>query len=86
MANIKSSKKRAQLAAQQNEVNSQLRSGMRNQIRKCQAAIVAGDEDKNEVLNTTISHIAKMGKKGIIHPRNADRKISRLQKQFNVAK
>ena len=86
MANIKSSKKRAQLAAQQNEVNSSLRSSMRNQIRKCHTAIEAGDDNKNEVLNTTISNIAKMGKKGIIHPKNADRKISRLQKQFNGAK
>ena len=85
MANIKSSKKRAQLAAQQNEVNSQLRSSMRNQIKKCQSAIVAG-EGSDEVLNKTISHIAKMGKKGIIHPKKADRKISRLQKQFNGAK
>lgn len=85
MANIKSSKKRALMAVERNEVNSQLRSTMRNQSRKCIAAIENGDENKLEILNATISNLAKMGQRGLIHKKNADRKISRLQTKYNMA-
>jgi len=84
MANIKSSKKRALLAEQRNIVNSQKRSSMRNQIKKCNTAIAASDENKETVLNKTISVIDKMAQKGIIHTKTAGRKISRLQKKFNA--
>ena len=84
MANIKSSKKRALLAEERNRVNSQLRSAMRNQVKKCNTAIVASDDNKEAVLNQTISTIDKMAQKGIIHAKTAARKISRLQKKANA--
>ena len=83
MANIKSSKKRAQLAEERNKVNSQYRSAMRNQIKKCNTALEANDDNKEAVLNKTISFIDKMAQKGIIHDKTAGRKISRLQKKSN---
>ena len=83
MANIKSSKKRAQLAEERNKVNSQYRSAMRNQIKKCNTAIKAKDDDKEAVLNKTISFIDKVAQKGIIPTKTAGRKISRLQKKSN---
>ncbi len=84
MANIKSSKKRALIAEQRNIVNSQKRSAMRNQVKKLNTAILASDENKETILNKTISVIDKMAQKGIIHNKTAARKISRLQKKFNV--
>ena len=84
MANIKSSKKRALLAEERNKVNSQLRSAMRNQVKKCNTAIVASDDNKEAVLNKTISTIDKMAQKGIIHAKTAARKISRLQIKANA--
>lgn len=83
MANIKSSKKRAQLAIERNKVNSQYRSAMRNQIKKCDSAIESNADDKEAVLNKTISFIDKMSQKGILHAKTAGRKISRLQKKSN---
>ena len=84
MANIKSSKKRALLAEERNKVNSQLRSAMRNQVKKCNTAIVASDDNKEAVLNKTISTIDKMAQKGIIPKKTAGRKVSRLQKKTNI--
>ena len=84
MANIKSSKKRAQLAEERNKVNSQLKSAMRNQIKKCNTALEAKDDNKEAVLNKTISFIDKMAQKGIIHDKTAGRKVSRLQKKTNI--
>lgn len=84
MANIKSSKKRALLAEERNKVNSSLRSAMRNQVKKCTTAIAASDDNKQAVLNSTISTIDKMAQKGIIHAKTAARKISRLQKKANA--
>ena len=86
MANIKSSKKRAQLAEERNKVNSQLKSAMRNQIKKCNTALEAKDDNKEAVLNKTISFIDKMAQKGIIHDKTAGRKVSRLQKKSNEIK
>ena len=85
MANIKSSRKRALLAAERNVVNSQHRARMRNQVKSCEAAIENQDEQKEVVLNETISTIAKMAQKGILHDKTANRKISQLQKKYNVA-
>lgn len=83
MANIKSAKKRAQLAEEKNKINSQYKSAMRNQIKKCNVSIEVKDNDKEAVLNKTISFIDKMAQKGIIHTKTAGRKISRLQKKSN---
>ena len=46
--------------------------------------IVASDDNKEAVLNKTISTIDKMAQKGIIHAKTAARKISRLQKKANA--
>lgn len=84
MANIKSSKKRALLAEKRNLINSQFRSAMRNQVKKCNTTIEASADNKETVLNQTISIIDKMAQKGILHPKTAGRKISRLQKRYNA--
>lgn len=85
MANIKSSKKRALLAAERNTVNSQNRARMRNKVRSCESAIINKEENNEVVLNDTISTIAKMAQKGILHKKTASRKISQLQRKHNVA-
>ena len=84
MANIKSSKKRALLAAKRNIVNTQQRARMRNQVKACKTAIENQNQQKKIILNETISTIAKMAQKGIIHNKTANRKISQLQKKCNV--
>lgn len=85
MASIKSSKKRILLASERNLVNSQQRAYMRNRVRTCEAAIENQDQQKEIILNETISIIAKMAQKGILHDKTANRKISQLQKKYNVA-
>lgn len=72
------------MAAKQNIINTSFRSAMRNQVKKCNAAIAAGAENTDAVLKQTISTIDKMAQKGIIHTKTAGRKISRLQKKFNA--
>lgn len=84
MANIRSSKKRAFLSVKRNIINSQQRARIRNQIKTCELAIKNKDKQKEIILNKTISTLAKMAQKKILHYKTANRKISQLQKQYNV--
>jgi small subunit ribosomal protein S20 len=76
--NIKSAKKRVKVNAVKALRNKSLKSALHTSIKKADAAISAGSENKGEVLNATIKSIDKAVAKGILHKNTAARKKSRL--------
>ncbi len=84
MANTKSAKKRARQTPKRTARNATIKSRVKTAIRSAREAIEAGSKDFQKSLNDAISSIAKAGKTGTIHKRNAARKISRLMKRANT--
>lgn len=84
MANHKDAAKRARQAAERRQRNRSYRTRMRNQIKELRAAIDAGDaEQAKALLPETVSVIQHVAQKGIIHARNAARRVSRLAQAVN---
>lgn len=84
MANIKSAKKRVQVAKTRNERNKAIKSAVKTAIKKVDAAVAAKDKEAAAaaLLNAT-SAIDKATKKGVYHKNTASRKVSRLAKAVN---
>ena len=85
MANHASAKKRAK----QNEVrrvrNRSYRTRVRTSIKAVRAALEAKDvEQAQEALSQAIPMIDKAASRGVLHPRNASRNISRLASQVHA--
>ena len=81
MANIASAIKRNRQNAKRRAHNRHYRSTMRTQIKKVREAIDAGDKDAAQaLLPSTVGMIQRVAQKGIIHKRNAARRVSRLNK------
>lgn len=87
MANIASAKKRIRSSARRQERNRHFRSSARAYIKQTRQLIEAGDLDaaKEMSLKATIT-LDKAARKGIVHPRNAARRKSRLMKALAAAR
>ncbi|WP_373803938.1 30S ribosomal protein S20 [Bacteroides heparinolyticus] len=84
MANIKSAKKRAELAAVRTERNKAIKSKVKTAIKKVEAAISAADKTLAVAnLKAAVVEISKAASKGIYHKNNAARKVSKLSKSVN---
>jgi len=87
MAIHKSAKKRIRRTTRHTAYNKARVSGMRTSIRKVEEAIAAGDaKAAQEALKAAQPKIAKTAHKGMIHKKNASRKISRLSAQIKNIK
>jgi len=76
--------KRARQARERRLRNRHYRTRMRNQIKALRTAIEAGDgETARSLLPATVSVIQRVAQKGVIHRRNAARRVSRLAKAVN---
>jgi len=79
VANHVSSLKRARQDLKKRALNRSQRSTMRTAVKKLEAAIAAGDKDAaNVALKSAVSLIDRAGGKGLIHARQASRRVSRL--------
>jgi len=79
VANHISSLKRARQDIKKRAVNRTQRSSMRTAIKKLQSLIEAGDKPAaNEALKAAVSLIDRAGGKGLLHPSQASRRVSRL--------
>ncbi|MDR1206296.1 MAG: 30S ribosomal protein S20 [Peptococcaceae bacterium] len=86
MANIKSAQKRILVARIRTQRNSAYKSMMKTAIRRYEAALKSGGTDEaKQALMKAIRMIDKIASKGVIHKNTANRKKSRLSKQFNKA-
>jgi small subunit ribosomal protein S20 len=84
--NIKSSKKRVEVARARTLRNTATKSHLRTTIKKFKEAVASGDQDLAKTsFVKAISTIDKAAKKGIMHKNTAARKKSQLQKLFNTS-
>ncbi|WP_027359043.1 30S ribosomal protein S20 [Desulforegula conservatrix] len=84
MANHKSAEKRAKQGEKKNLRNRMVKTHVKTAVKKVLAAVTEKDENAASVLDMAKSAIDKAAKKGVIHKRNAARKISRLAKKLNA--
>ena len=84
MANIKSAKKRIQVAETRTARNKAIRSKVKTYVKKVEAAVAAKDKEAaNAALLACISEVNKACSKGVYHKNTAARKVSRLTKAVN---
>jgi len=85
MANTKSAKKAARQTLRRTEINKARRTSMRTQVRKVEEAIASGSKaDAASALAAAAPLLAKTAQKGVVHKRNASRKISRLSARIKA--
>ena len=85
MANIKSAKKRVQVAAIRTERNKAIRSEVKTYVKRVEAAVEAKDKALAESeLKAAIKVIEMAGSKGVYHDNTVSRKVSRLAKLVNT--
>ena len=82
MPNIKSAIKRVKVSEKKNLRNRMVKSVMKTDLHKFDAAIAAGTADA-ALLSATQSAVDKACTKGVIHKNAANRKKSRLAKRLN---
>ena len=85
MPNIKSAKKRVKVIAVKTARNRVLNSALKTDIKKANAALDNGAENKAEAVKTAIKKIDMAQAKGLMHKNTAARKKSALQKKLNKA-
>ena len=84
MPNIKSAKKRVKVIATKTAVNKANRSALKTEIKKANAAIDAGTEDKDLLVKSAVKKIDQAVSKGLLHKNTAARKKSALAKKANA--
>jgi small subunit ribosomal protein S20 len=84
MPNIKSAKKRVKVIEVKTMQNKMLKSALKTNIKKADAAIQSSAQDSAAVLKMAIINIDKAVTKGILHKNTAARKKSRLTVKFNA--
>ena len=84
MANIKSQIKRNKQNEKRRLRNRTVRGSARTAVKNAQKAMTTGEETKASIL-VAISTLDKAAEKGVIHPKNAARRKSRLMKAANKA-
>ena len=84
MANHKDAIKRARQSDERRLRNRAYRTRLRTHVKQLRAAIDAGDaETARAMLPETVGIIQHVAQKGIIHKRNAARRVSRLAQAVN---
>lgn len=85
MANTKSAKKAVRKIETRTAINKAQRTRMRNEVRRVEEAIAAGDpEQALAAMKAAEPLIARTGQTSILHKNTASRKISRLTKRVKA--
>ena len=85
MATHKSAEKRDRQSVNRRERNVAARSAIKTKVKSVLSALESKNKEKSEsALKSVIPALAKAGVKGVIHKKNASRKISRLTKKVNA--
>ncbi|PWL45574.1 MAG: 30S ribosomal protein S20 [Clostridiales bacterium] len=82
MANIKSAKKRIKVIERKSAENRVLKSALKTQLKKFDAAVASEAEDLTSIYNETVSKVDKAVTKGIIHANKAARTKASLAKKL----
>ncbi len=84
MANHKSAEKRNRQSNARQERNVAAKSAIKTKVKTVLKAVESkSKENAAEALKATVPALAKAGAKGLIHKKNASRKISRLTRKVN---
>lgn len=84
MANIKSAKKRIEVAQIRADRNKAIKSGVKTAMKKVFAAIEAGNKEAAQAELANATKVIEMAaSKGVYHKNNVARKVSRLSKAVN---
>ncbi len=87
MPNIKSAEKQQRIALKRRAINKINTSKTKTVVKKAEDSIASGDlERAAEDIKAASSTLDKAAGKGVIHPNNAARHKSRLEKRLNKAK
>ncbi|PIC65442.1 30S ribosomal protein S20 [Sporosarcina sp. P13] len=81
MPNIKGAIKRVKQSTAANVQNSHVKASMRTAIRKADAAILANEENAQELVKVAVKKLDTAARKGLIHKNTAARQKSRLTKK-----
>ncbi|WP_072396324.1 30S ribosomal protein S20 [Hyphomicrobium sp. CS1GBMeth3] len=85
MANTKSAKKAARQTVRRTEVNKSRRSAVKSSVRKVEEAIASGDKAAaTAALKAAEPSLVRTAQKGVMHPRTASRKVSRLSQRVKA--
>jgi len=85
LATHKSAEKRSRQTEKRQERNTAIKSRVRTNIKSVLSAVEGKDQaGAAQSLGKAIPEIAKAAAKGILHKRNASRKISRLTRKVNA--
>lgn len=84
MPNIKSAKKRVKVTAVKTLQNKALKSQLRTEIKRADAAIESNAEDKVAAVRVAVKKIDQAVAKGILHKNTAARKKSALDKKLSA--
>jgi small subunit ribosomal protein S20 len=87
VAHHKDAIKRIRTSQSANERNRSNRSRMRGKVKQLRSLVTTGDHAAASAdLPSTVSMLQKLARKGVIHPKNAARRISRLARSINAIK
>lgn len=79
MANTHSAEKRHRQSLKRKTRNTAVKSEVKTAIKKAREAIVSGDASKaKDALKAATSLLNKAASKGVLHVRNAQRRVARL--------
>ena len=85
MATHPSAEKRDRQSKVRRARNVAAKSAIKTRVKSVIAAVASKNrEDSTAALKTTVPALAKAASKGLIHKKNASRKISRLTKKVNA--
>ena len=85
MANTRSAEKRNRQAQKRRARNTIVKTQVRSSVKKVREAIAADPAKAQELYRAASRTINKAASKGVIHPRNASRRIARLAKAAAAA-
>lgn len=85
MPNTRSAAKRVRQSAKRRLRNQAAKSEIKTLVKKCRAAIAAGDADEaRQLARLAESRLDRAAKKGIVHKNNARRRAMRLHRAVST--
>jgi len=85
MANHRSAEKRHRQSLKRRARNKHRRSTVRNAVREARRAAAAGEEGAQAKVTVAERLLRRAASRGVLHPRTAQRTVSRLRRAANQA-
>ncbi len=86
MANTKSAKKRVRQNSRRRLRNARVRTRARSSVRSARRAVDGGEATSPDAVQSAIQELDRAASRGVIHPNNAARRKSRLQRSLAKSK